>query len=379
MPPPLRLLFVCGSLEPGRDGVGDYSRRLVEALLARGHEVRLVATHDKQATTATTEKQPAGDYTVATLRIPYATPTSERQRLLQGEVDTFAPDWLSLQYVPHGFNKYGLPFDLLLVLGRLRSTARRHVMFHELWITPGSRFSLKEQLIHWAEQGAVYWLVGSGFGPRVVHTHLPTYRDWLVRKGADVRPLPLFANIAPHGAGEAAGTPGPFRVAFFSQLATPPAVCTFLQQLADHLRDTDRRLIIELLGGNRERAAATVTALGAILPTAEIHARGFLDAPEVSAYLDRADLGVTPVARHEIGKSGTVAAFLSHHLPVAAPVVTLTNESFFVPALNRAILSRFTPGALQAAAAAATTLDVDLISASHIARTLLADLTSATP
>ena len=377
MPSPLRLLFVCGSLEPGRDGVGDYSRRLAEALLARDYAVRLVATHDKQAATVTTELQPAGDYSVATLRIPYATPTSERQRLLQGAVDAFAPDWLSLQYVPHGFNKYGLPFDLLLILGRLRSTARRHVMFHELWITPGSRFSLKERLIHWAEQGAVYWLVGKGFGPRIVHTHLPTYRDWLVQKGANVHPLPLFANIAPAGTGDATAAHRQFRVAFFSQLATPPAVRTFLKQLADHLRDTDRRLIIELLGGNKERGAATVATLQTALPTAEIHARGFLDAPEVSAYLDRADLGITPVARHEIGKSGTVAAFLSHRLPVAAPVVTLTNESFFVPALNRAVLSHFTPEALQTATAAATTLDVDLISTSHIARTLIADLTSA--
>ena len=43
----MKLLFLCSSLEPGRDGVGDYTRRLAGECLRQGHEVRLLSLNDK--------------------------------------------------------------------------------------------------------------------------------------------------------------------------------------------------------------------------------------------------------------------------------------------------------------------------------------------
>lgn len=43
----MKLLFLCTSLEPGRDGVGDYVRLLAEACIEAGHECRLLALNDE--------------------------------------------------------------------------------------------------------------------------------------------------------------------------------------------------------------------------------------------------------------------------------------------------------------------------------------------
>ncbi|CAH1001340.1 hypothetical protein LEM8419_02241 [Neolewinella maritima] len=372
-----KLLFLCGSLVPGRDGVGDYTRRLAAQLRAFGNEVALVSLYDKEVSKPRREDQTSGQTAVPTFRIPYASPVTDRARLLQQEVDRYVPDWISLQYVPHGYNKYGLPAGLLYVLARLRSRAARHLMFHELWITPHPGFQPKEQFIHHLERQSVRYLLSSAYAARVVHTHLPAYGAHLEAEGAEVSPLPLFANVSGQGySAPGSGNDRIYTAAFFSQLATPPAVITFLQQLQRHLAGRDTSLRIALLGGAPDRVAHAAAALQEALPEATIDPTGFLPTAELSRRLAEADLGVTPVKHHEIGKSGTVAAFLSHRLPVAAPVRTETTPSFFVPQLNAAVLTSFSAAALSDAQAAAQSLDTQLIAVPHIAAIFARDLTA---
>ena len=104
---PERIFLLCGTLEPGKDGVGDYSRQLAAALVARGLAVRLVASHDKFAGHVVEEQLMLEEATIAITRIPYAEPAAERLRLLRLIIETFRPDWLSLQYVPYSFNSRG--------------------------------------------------------------------------------------------------------------------------------------------------------------------------------------------------------------------------------------------------------------------------------
>jgi hypothetical protein len=53
----------------------------------------------------------------------------------------------------------------------------------------------------------------------------------------------------------------------------------------------------------------------------KIHYTGFLQPEKVSNAINSCTIGLTPVPRHVLGKSGAVAAFLSHGKPVAAPNV----------------------------------------------------------
>ena len=43
----MKIVFICGSAQPGKDGVGDYVRLLALSLLKMGHQAAIVAYNDK--------------------------------------------------------------------------------------------------------------------------------------------------------------------------------------------------------------------------------------------------------------------------------------------------------------------------------------------
>ncbi|THH39285.1 glycosyltransferase family protein [Neolewinella litorea] len=369
-----RILFLCGSLVPGKDGVGDYARKMAAELIAGGTGVRLLATHDKGVAETTEEEQREGTVAVPVVRIPYGAPQQERIRRIQDSIDGYHPGLLSLQYVPYSFSPYGLPFSLIQQLRSLRYRGRWHVMFHELWIKNQGVRTPKDTVVSALQRLAVLGLT-KVLRPAVIHTHIPYYQAQLKQLGITARPLPLFANIAPQ-----VGTAGPdsgggsFRLGFFSQFI-PERVIPFIRSLDTWLRTTDgRKLDIQLLGGGADRVAETRRILAAEFPQATINASGFLSAEALSRELSRLDLGITPVDHHLIGKSGTVAAFLNHGIPVAAPYRTEHAPSFFTPGLTAATLETFSETGLLSAMRAAGSLDTHPISPQGVARCFLNDL-----
>ena len=127
----MNITFVCSALESGRDGVGDYCRRLGGALVGLGHEVHLIALHDKWINEIQTEKY----QNLSVLRIPAETWMSQVLFITQESIRTLRPDWLSLQYVCYGFHPKGLAWRWNPLFRNLANLVpRRHLMFHELWI-----------------------------------------------------------------------------------------------------------------------------------------------------------------------------------------------------------------------------------------------------
>ena len=43
----MKILFICGTFENGKDGVGDYTKRLAKEIIDYGHSVHIIAIHDK--------------------------------------------------------------------------------------------------------------------------------------------------------------------------------------------------------------------------------------------------------------------------------------------------------------------------------------------
>src|SRR5690349_7383960 len=108
----MRILFICGALEPGKDGVGDYTRRLAGAVQSLGHEPAIIALYDSWVGEPTVAVQCAENNKILVLRI--ASNISERYRYRRAKewVNTFDPVWISLQFVPYAYNPKGLPFSL---------------------------------------------------------------------------------------------------------------------------------------------------------------------------------------------------------------------------------------------------------------------------
>src|SRR5690606_39818307 len=66
----MNIAFICGSLEPGKDGVGDYTRRLAGELLRNGHNATIIAINDRYITQCWNGEQKDVEVNVRVLRLP---------------------------------------------------------------------------------------------------------------------------------------------------------------------------------------------------------------------------------------------------------------------------------------------------------------------
>ena len=131
----MNILFITPSLEPGKDGVGDYTLRLAGALWEKGIHVFCISLADRYVPPKTELDFRAPfvkSDALGILRLSADIPWKKRILILQAIIDDFCPDWVSLQYVPYGFDQRGLPFGLPKRLSLLRGDFQWHLMFHEL-------------------------------------------------------------------------------------------------------------------------------------------------------------------------------------------------------------------------------------------------------
>jgi hypothetical protein len=348
----MRISFVCGSFEPGRDGVGDYVAQFVRALHSRGHELQVIAAADKYARGSAVEWFGSAEV----VRLP-------AERWARGEIEPllralrrFGPDWASLQMVLYAYERRGLLLRSPARLAQLASLARQsHVMFHEVWIGESVGCTLRQRAIGWTQKQLLVRAMQS-WAPRVVHTSNPTYRELLRRAGIAAQLLPLPGNIpivAGHDSASArtwllrrigladadrqlllAGVFGSIHGAF--------AEAQWLAPLREACVAGGRRLVLVQLGRAGPRGASlwqeVRAAAGAGVRLAEL---GELPADEVSIALQGLDLGVATTPWGLIGKSGSVASMLEHGLPVCVPcddvqlLVGDTPEPLASPLLQR--------------------------------------------
>ncbi len=372
------ILFMCGSLNAGKNGVGDYTRVLAGHLQAYGCRVSIVASHDQAIKGIVRENQREGNQEIVTLRISTKASEESRWETIRGFVAEFGPEVISLQFVPFSFDARGFPYRFVRELSRPPLCHLQwHVMFHELWVGNGPKWALKRRLLAQGQR----WLIKKlyrGLNPAVVHSHLPTYLTDLARIGIPAQPLPLFANVAARGPGRApqrSVEAGPFRMAFFSQMELSPPIATFIEDLLS-AQSSDREGYVEvlLIGGNAQKIDGMRSKLIKRFPSLSVLPVGFLSNEALGEQLGGVDLGITPVPFHALGKSGTIAAFLAQGVPVAAPKITKQNCPFLFPAFNEAVLTAFTPEGYRVARTAAGHLPVELISPERVSLNFMEDL-----
>lgn len=318
----MKILFFCGSLEPGRDGVGDYTRRLAAACAARGHTCTVIALHDPAAG----RMIDLSDDAVRLIRLPAGEPWPDRLATARQHLERLAPDWVSWQLVAQGFHPRGfLPSDLLQAAAGLRGT-RCHVMLHELWLGLEVGSGWRAGTIGWLQQRSVLCLLDQ-LDPDCVSTSNPAYQQALAREGFAAGVLGLFGNVpvAPDlpernrllGRWLSDGGAWPLVVVTFGTLHPqwqPAATADWLNATAWRLH---RRPVLLALGRTGFHAAAILDRLAR--EGVAVGVTGELDETTVSHLLQAADLGLAPHPWALIGKSGAAAAMLDHGLPVLVP------------------------------------------------------------
>ncbi|MBK1441655.1 glycosyltransferase [Parapedobacter sp. ISTM3] len=318
----MKILFICGSLEPGKDGVGDYTRRLSAELIRQGHSASIMSIHDKYVSQTSSTHQQDSRIQALTIRIPRKMTWKQRAMEAAKFVADIDPDWISLQYVPYSFHSKGLPFGMLRFVKKLSKRPSWHIMFHELWVEPKTT---KSKLICFFQASIIRLLVHT-IKPKVVHTHLPLYESRLRSIGCEALPLPLFSNIKKNTTKKRHLSSNRFRIIFFSQISSNKLVFDFLKSIANEILDSGLSLEIIYVGNGTRLKPEIKAAFSTYQLTSYTRFSGFLSESEVSSLLLESNLAITPLPTQYLGKSGTIAAYIEHNLPIAAPIISTMNE-----------------------------------------------------
>jgi hypothetical protein len=325
----MRLAFLCSSLEPGRDGVGDYTRRLAGELTREGHASIAVALNEAHLDKATRQQQEIEGVSIDVLRLPDTMTWSQRIVESAAFLRGHTPDWLSLQFVPFGFHPRGLCFGLGKSLATLAPGAPWQIMFHELWLGLGARASLKDRIWGRLQKGIALDAVRR-LEPAVVHTQAEPYRLALEAAGVKATILPLFGNI-PRQAGDGAeliqsllakqcgAVPDRDQVYLAGVLGgvhrewCAEDAVNIVLPLAQKSR---KRLILVFLGRNHLSSESFDQLKASVKGRAEVIVAGERPAEEISRLLQCLDLGLATTPLEVIQKSGSAAAMLDHGLSV---------------------------------------------------------------
>lgn len=325
----MKIQFICGSVEPGKDGVGDYTRTLAAELINLGMDACVIALRDKGVNTVIEQLQSQGDEKVPVLRIPYTMKWSESVYYAQIYSGKFKPDWVSLQYVPFSFHPKGLPFNLPKTISRLTDQARLHIMFHELWVGIKTQSPFSHHLYKIFQKNIARSLIKNN-KPAKVNTSNRVYQLALQDAGINAEILPLFSNI-PYisncrnysenllmKAGIQQGNRAQYKIiCVFGSIFPDIKLDDVLEAELQMAKNSGKQLLLIFMGRSNQGEVERLTSVFAT--RIKVLRLGELPPDEVSAVMQQCDQAISTTPKEFIGKSGVYAVFKRHGLPVNCP------------------------------------------------------------
>ena len=333
----MSFVFLCSCLEPARDGVGDYTRRLAGEVIRQGHRAAIIAINDRHVTCSDAtdetkrdenqnrqnshvgvglndmESQASDGTEIPVLRLSRTIPWSDRIQLAKQFVDAENPDWLSLQFVPYAYHPKGMPFGLSSRLATLGIGRTWHVMFHELWVGLGVSPPLKHRILQCFQRKVVQSLFRK-LEPRVVHAQSTPYVELLGKYFPNVDLLPLFSSIPVLGDRKENENRCILRFVFFGSVHGGWDIKRNVSVIQSAAKFYGKRAVLIAIGGGGGLAKETWDAFRKL--GVEVLETGRLDVNQVSNELSAADFGLSASVPDLIQKSSSAAAMFEHGLPV---------------------------------------------------------------
>ena len=339
----MRLVFICGSLAPGRDGVGDYTRRLAHTCAELGHACLLVSLCD------VVDEDCEAEGLQFIRRRNSLNASAEEQATLHTAITQWKPDWCSLQFVCFAFHPKGFVHTLSTFLKDLPDTAHRHIMFHELWIRQAPSMPFKLRILGLLQRRQILSVV-QRWHPKQCHTSNALYRELLANNNIESKELPLFGNIP------------------IDTTSKQPPVTELIGQRSQSRRE--RIVIVPFSQLDRWEVRAAMTRLHQLATAADVslhlvqvgrdrngEARwahiaqrcdqwgwqcdqlGPQDATTISQLMQHAHLGMNSTHIQMYQKSGAVRSMLEHGLPVLCAGIKPESRRQLTRSRNAALFS----------------------------------------
>lgn len=313
----MRIRFLTATIEPGKDGIGDYTMRLAEKCRGHGHTIDIVAFNDRHARET--------EHTPELLRLPCTTPWPDRLRQFE-QWQKSAPDWTSLQFAPYALHKKGLVGGWINRLSAL-ITHPLHLFAHEIWIGQDAGDPFRHKLVGLIQRAYIKSLFRA-LAPQVLHTSNAFYAECLGREGFAARVLPLLGSV-PFERGDSGeaerkllrqlGLGSRSEAWLFGIFGTlhpvwPPE--PLLSRLIEAGAQNHRRICLLSLGriGSGQplwdRMKKEYAGRIHFLQLGELRVR------ELSAIFQALDFGIATTPYEILGKSSAVAVMREHGLPI---------------------------------------------------------------
>lgn len=342
---PSGLLFICGSLQPGADGIGDYTRRIAGELKRKGCKVSIIAFNDKQTNIVVSETQIVDNSVVDVLRLPMALKDNYKMTLAKEWIDIHNPEWISIQFVLYAFNNRGLPLFFGKEMKKLSAGRKVHIMFHELWLGVEKYPSAKDRLYGIFQKTIVKSMVNK-LRPKVVHTHSALYLKLLQYNKINAKQLKIISNIPvihePISARQLMAD-GSLKFLVFGYISPYAPIEDFISELKAVA--IQKHFKPELIFSGRN--GGCLNEWTSTLDKFQIpySVRGVLSVEELSDLMIEVDVGIstTPFLLYE--KSGSVAAMFKHGISVINVAQSIEwDPKFLADFKPDASIVEYTPG-----------------------------------
>jgi hypothetical protein len=305
----MKILFICGSAEPGKDGVGDYTRRLCGELIKKGIDSQILSLCDYQVISFTIEQQVIENTVVVVNRIPIATKNSQRFIWSEDVLNKFQPDCISLQFVPYSFNPKGLPFWLISLLKKLKGNHKWHIMFHELWLGIDIESSFRHKCIGKLQQLIVKKMIHK-VNPYYISTQNKLYQFFLKSYHINVEILPICGNI-PRTAIKTEITDFTQFVLFGTVHPGAPFE-DFIEDIVNKAVEFNKPVKFVFIGKNGDELSSYITVLENYGISYDV--LGIQCEKEISQVLIDSDYGISTTPYFQTEKSGVYAAYREHQI-----------------------------------------------------------------
>ena len=325
----MKILFLCGSAEPGKDGVGDYTRQLCGELIRMGHQALIISLCDKQADNYLCQSQLIEVTSVMVRRIPIATSFNQRLTWTQEIIKEEAPDWISLQFVPYSFHPKGLPYWMPSFLNKLKGDYKWHIMFHEMWIGISVISPLKHKITGYFQRLIAKKIITTIL-PSSISTSNFLYQLVLDAGGISTEILPLFSNIP------IVKIDDEFKKDLFSNLKIkeididnylftgvfgsiyPEAnLDMVLNELLERATSSNKKLVFISFGKiEKEGEKKLEKLMKDFSQNIQFLNFGILNEKRISTLLQLLNIGISCTPYQHLGKSGVYAAMKLHGLEI---------------------------------------------------------------
>lgn len=305
----MKIIFFCGSAEPGKDGVGDYTRRFCGELIRNDHQVQILSLCDHHVSSFTVNNQVVEQTTIIVNRIPAATVNHKRFIWIQEILDEFQPDWISLQFVPYSFNPKGLPFWLPSLLKKLKGNHKWHIMFHELWLGIDIESSFRHKWIGKLQQLIVKKMINNT-KPNYVSTQNKLYQFFLQSNDITADVLPLCGNIPVTTLKNEYNEFTQF--VLFGTIHPGAPFKDFVNDVKTHASTIKKPIKFIFIGKNGAELNTYTTILDNCTINYEV--LGIQSEKMVSQVLTNSEFGIATTPYFQTEKSGVYAAYREHQI-----------------------------------------------------------------